>query len=246
MLELSDLYVEVAGKEILKGVSMKIDKEEVHVLLGPNASGKSTLALTIMGYPTYKATKGCIAFDGHNLLEKNISERAKLGIVLSYQNPPEIRGVKLRDIIRLMAGKEPWNPLMEPEEKFSIHFFERVGLDKSFLTRDLNVGFSGGERKRSELAQVFAMKPKLMILDELDSGVDIDSLKLLGREMDKAVKELKPSVLVITHHRHILQYLKPTHAHVMYDGKIVSSGRPDELIPRIEELGYEGYVRGLL
>ncbi len=244
MLEILDLHVEVDGKEILKGVSIKINKGETHVLVGPNASGKSTLALTILGYPVYKVTKGRIIFEGQDLGEKDIFERARLGVALAHQNPPEIRGVKLRDVIRLIAGKEPWNPLIEPEEKFAVQFLERVGFDRSFLARDINLGFSGGERKRSELAQVFAMKPKLMMLDEPDSGVDIDSLRLLGREINRAAEELKSSVLVITHHCHILRYLKPTQTHVMYDGKIVSSGRPDELIPRIEELGYEEYMRG--
>jgi len=247
LLEVKNLHVNVGTKEILHGVNLQIDRNEIHVLMGPNACGKTTLALTIVGYPIYKIVKGTFFFNGENLAKKNISERAELGIALAYQNPPEVRGVKFRDIIRMIIGKEPWNPLVEPEERFATKFLESVGLNpKSFLTRDINLGFSGGERKRSELAQVFAMKPRLMILDEPDSGVDIDSLKLIGQKTSTVVKQLESAVLIITHHRHILQYVKPDMVHIMYEGRIVSSGEPEELISRIEREGYEGYVKELL
>lgn len=247
MLEVKNLWVSVNEKEVLRGVNLTIEDGETHALMGPNACGKTTLALAILGYPAYKVTRGSIIFDEQNLVGKNIPERAKLGIALEYQNPPAIRGVKLRDIIRLIGGKEPWNPLSEPEEGFASQFIERVGLDpKSFLTRDINLGFSGGERKRSELGQVFAMKPKLMILDEPDSGVDIDSIKLIGREISKVVEELRNSVLLITHHRHILEHLKTDVAHIIYDGRIISSGNPKEIISKIEEKGYEGYAKEIL
>jgi len=244
-LLIKDLHVNVGEKSVLHGVNLKIEKKEIHVLMGPNACGKTTLALVVMGYPAYRITRGQIVFDGHELSGKDVSERAKLGIGLAYQNPPEVCGVKLRDLIRLLAGKGPWDPLKEPEESFATKFLGRVGLNpESFLGRDINLGFSGGERKRSELAQIFAMKPRLMILDEPDSGVDIDSLKLVGREISKVVIELGSSVLIITHHRHILQYLSPKVVHVMYNGRIVSSGEPEVLTPEIEEKGYEGYVKG--
>lgn len=247
MLEVKDLWVSVDEKEILKGVNLTIGDKETHVLMGPNACGKTTLALAILGYPTYKLTKGAIIFDGQDITGKDVPERARLGIALAYQNPPEVRGVKLRDIIRLIAGKEPWNPFVEPEEKFATQFLKRVGLNPgSFLTRDINLGFSGGERKRSELAQVFAMRSRLMILDEPDSGVDIDSVKLIGMEISKAVEELGSSTLIITHHRHILQYLKPDVAHVIYDGRIIDSGNPEKLIPKIEGRGYEAYAKEIL
>jgi len=247
MLEIENLWVSTGEKEILKGVGLSIGDGETHVLLGPNACGKTTLALAILGYPAYKVTSGSIVFDGQDLSGKTVSERAKLGIGLAYQNPPEVRGVKLRDIIRLIAGGEPWDPLVEPEERLATQFLERVGLNAgSFLTRDINLGFSGGEKKRSELAQVFAMRAKLMLLDEPDSGVDIDSVKLIGTEIGKAAKELGSSVLVITHHRHILQYLKPDVAHVMYAGRIISYGEPRGLISKIEQEGYERYAREIL
>ncbi len=246
LLEVRNLRVNVGRKEILHGVNLDIGRNEIHVLMGPNACGKTTLALTIVGHPIYKIVKGAVFFNGENIAKKEISERARLGIALAYQNPPEVRGVKLRDMIRLIAGKDPWNPLVEPKENVATEFLERVGLDpSSFLTRDLNIGFSGGERKRSELAQVFAMKPRLMILDEPDSGVDIDSLRLIGEEVSKVVDELGSSVLVITHHRHILRYLRPDIAHIMYDGRIVDSGEPGRLIPKIEGKGYKGYIREL-
>lgn len=247
MLKVQNLRVNVGEAEVLKGVNLTIGEKETHVLLGPNACGKTTLALAILGYPAYKVTGGSIVFNGQDLTGKDISERANLGIGLAYQNPPEVRGVKLRDIVRLIAGSEPWDPLIEPEERLATPFLERVGLNAgSFLTRDINLGFSGGEKKRSELAQVFAMRAKLMLLDEPDSGVDIDSVKLIGTEIGKAAKELASSVLVITHHRHILQYLEPDIAHIMYDGRIIISGEPKAIISKIEEEGYEKYARKIL
>lgn len=247
MLTIENLWVSTGEKEILKGVKLAIGDKETHVLIGPNACGKTTLALAILGYPAYKVTNGSIVFDGQDLIGKNISERAKLGIGLAYQNPPEVRGVKLRDIIRLIAGNEPWDLLVESKERWATPFLERVGLNAgSFLTRDINLGFSGGEKKRSELAQVFAMRAKLMLLDEPDSGIDIDSVKLIGTEIGRAAEELRSSVLVITHHRHILQYLEPDVAHVMYGGRIISSGETREIISKVEEEGYERYAKKIL
>ncbi len=165
MLEVKNLWVSIAGdgeKEILKGVNLRIREGETHALLGPNACGKSTLAMAILGYPQYKVKEGSIHFDGKNLAGKSIYERAKLGIALAYQNPPAVRGVKMRDVIRFSAGKSPWNPLLEKREEFSIKFVKRAGLDASFSERDVNLGFSGGEKKKSELAQIFALRPKLI------------------------------------------------------------------------------------
>ncbi|MDF2956037.1 MAG: Fe-S cluster assembly ATPase SufC [Candidatus Alkanophagales archaeon MCA70_species_2] len=245
MLEVRELWVRVRGKEVLRGVNLSVGKEETHVLMGHNACGKTSLALTIMGYPSYGVVKGSITFEGQEITSKPIHERAKLGIALAHQSPPEVRGVKLRDLIRVIVGEAPWNPLLEAEESMARKYVERVGLDASFLSRDLNVGFSGGERKRSELAQVFAMRPKLMILDEPDSGVDIDSLKLIGEELRRAIEELRCSTLIITHHGYILQYLDVDVAHVMYEGRIVARGAPEELVPRVEREGYEAFVRTL-
>lgn len=242
LLEVKDLHVEVGGKEILRGVNLEIDKGEVHVLLGPNASGKTTLAMAIVGMPTYKVSKGEIIFDGTNLIDLSIDERARTGIGFAFQFPPSIRGVKLRDLIRLCGGKEPWDPSKDPEERFATEVLKKVGLPTNFRDRDVNVGFSGGERKRSELAQILAMKPYLTILDEPDSGVDIDSLKLIGGRVDSFVKETGSSLLLITHYRHVLRYIEADFAHVMCGGMILVSGDPEDILSKIEEQGYCAYV----
>lgn len=222
MLEVKDLWVSVGSeKEILKGVNLKIGDKETHVLLGPNGAGKSGLIMTIMGIPTYKVTKGRIRFDGKDITTLPINERAELGIGLAFQNPPEIRGVKLGDLIRLCGGD-------------SIPKF----LDKDFEIRDVNIGFSGGERKKSELAQLFAIKPGLMLLDEIDSGVDIESLELLGKELNSFISDR--SCLIITHQGYILRYIEADMAHVLLDGKIVRSGNPDEILRQIRAVGFGG------
>ena len=244
LLDIQGLHVNVGEREVLHGINLQIPRKETHVLMGPNACGKTTLALTILGFPNYKVTKGKILFEGESILNKDISQRAKLGMGLAFQNPPAVVGVKLRDILRLIGGKEPWDPLSEPKETFATNMLEKIGLDPElFLTRDINLGFSGGEKKRSELAQIFAMKPKLMVLDEPDSGVDIDSLKLIGNELRKAISDLECSVLIITHHRYVLQYLNIDAVHIMHDGRIIGSGKPDELVPIIENEGYESYIK---
>ncbi|MDI6704337.1 MAG: Fe-S cluster assembly ATPase SufC [bacterium] len=245
LLEIKGLRVTVDKREIIKGVDLNISKGEIHVLMGPNACGKTSLALAIMGYPTYKITKGELRFKDIDLRKHDITSRARLGLGMAYQSPPEVRGVKLRDILRLIAGSPPWNPT-EEKEGIASRYIEKVRLSVDrFLSRDLNLGFSGGERKRSELAQLFAQRPDLMILDEPDSGVDIDSLKLIGKEIDEFQKEEGCAVLIITHHRHILQYLRPNLCHIMYDGRIVDRGDPDCLIPCIESVGYEGFIERL-
>ena len=243
LLSIDDLQVQVEGKKILQGVDLTIDRKETHVLLGPNASGKTTLIMTLIGYPQYRVTQGHILLNGVELNGKPIYERAKLGLSVAFQYPPEIRGVKMRDIIRLSAGEEAWDSLKEPNEAFATPLMSSIGLDPTtFRDRDVNVGFSGGEKKRSELAQVFAMKPKLMVLDEPDSGVDIDSLKMIGNKVNKYVQENDCGVLVITHYRHILPYIKPTMAHVMCGGRIIVSGDPYEIFSKIEEKGYCAYL----
>lgn len=177
------------------------------------------------------------------LISKPIYERAKLGISVAFQSPPEIRGVKLRDLIRLAGGKPLWNSFKEPQESFASPLLSKVGLlPEIFRDRDTNVGFSGGERKRAELAQIFAAKPKLMVLDEPDSGVDIDSLKMIGKDLCEYIEENHCACLVVTHYRHILPYLRPNLAHVMCGGRIVKSGDPIEIFTRIEEKGFCEYL----
>lgn len=246
LLRIENLHVCVEEQEILHGVNLEVNDGETHVLMGPNASGKTSLVLTLIGYPSYKVTKGHIVFDNEDISSLGIDERARLGIGVAFQHPPTIRGLKLRDLLRLCAGLEPWNPSKEPCEPFASRILKEVGMNPGlYLNRDVNVGFSGGEKKRVEVAQIFALRPKLMIFDEPDSGVDIDSLKLIGNKISSLAAELGSATIVITHYRHIIPYVKPEVVHVLYDGRIVSSGNPDEIVEKLEKLGYEGYIKNL-
>lgn len=243
LLEIQNLVVKIGNKQVLNDINLSIEEGEVHILMGPNGSGKSSLIMALLGYPHYEVRKGNIKFAGVELNSKPIYERARLGISVAFQTPPEIRGVKLRDLIRLAGGKSIWNPFEEPQELFATPLLSKVGLlPEVFRDRDVNVGFSGGERKRSELAQIFSSKPKLMILDEPDSGVDIDSLKMIGKDLGEYIKENHCACLVVTHYRHILPYLKPNLTHVMCGGRIVKSGEPIEIFTRIEEKGFCEYL----
>jgi len=223
MLEIENLWVSTGDKEILKGVELTIGDEETHVLIGPNGAGKSCLTMTIMGIPVYTIGKGEITFDGKDITTLPIHERAKLGIGLAFQNPPVIRGVKLRDIISLHTKKVD-------------DILNKAYLSQEFGSRDINLGFSGGERKRSELAQLFAMEPKLLLLDEIDSGVDIESMELLGEEINSFLSGR--SALIITHLGYILNYVRADEAHVLLDGKIALSGKPEEVLKRVKEKGF--------
>ena len=246
LLRIENLHVCVEEQKILHGVNLEVNDGETHVLMGPNASGKTSLVLTLIGYPSYKVTKGHIVFDNEDISSLGIDERARLGIGVAFQHPPTIRGLKLRDLLRLCAGLEPWNPSKEPCEPFASRILKEVGMNPGlYLNRDVNVGFSGGEKKRVEVAQIFALRPKLMIFDEPDSGVDIDSLKLIGNKISSLAAELGSATIVITHYRHIIPYVKPEVVHVLYDGRIVSSGNPDEIVEKLEKLGYEGYIKNL-
>lgn len=223
MLEIENLWVSTGEKEILKGVELTIGDEETHVLIGPNGAGKSCLAMTIMGIPVYTVEKGKIDFDSKDITTLPIHERAKLGIGMAFQNPPIIRGVKLRDIISLHTKKVD-------------DILSRAYLSQEFGSRDVNLGFSGGERKRSELAQLFAMKPKLLLLDEIDSGVDIESMELLGKEINSFL--VGRSALIITHLGYILNYVRTDKAHILFDGKIALSGKPEEVLEKVKKKGF--------
>lgn len=223
MLEIENLWVSTGEKEILKGVELTVGDEETHVLIGPNGAGKSCLAMTIMGIPVYTVEKGKIDFDSKDITTLPIHERAKLGIGMAFQNPPIIRGVKLRDIISLHTKKVD-------------DILSRAYLSQEFGSRDVNLGFSGGERKRSELAQLFAMKPKLLLLDEIDSGVDIESMELLGKEINSFL--VGRSALIITHLGYILNYVRTDKAHILFDGKIALSGKPEEVLEKVKKRGF--------
>ncbi len=244
LLEVEKLHVSVDGKELIRGLDLKVGHGEIVALMGHNASGKTTLALTLTGFPQYVVTSGKITFDGTDITNKTIDERAKMGMALAFQAPPAIRGIKLGHIISLAGGVNPWTPKPGDDVNLPQKMLEKVNLDPaSYANRELNVGFSGGERKRSELAQIFAMKPKLMILDEPDSGVDIDSLKIVGNSLKEYFESSGCSMIIITHHRHILQYLKPTRVHILSNGKVALTGSYEDLMPKIESAGYERLIK---
>lgn len=244
LLKVEDLHVSVGGNELLKGINIELDRRQVIAIMGHNASGKSTLALTLAGFPQYTVTSGRILFEGEDVTNKSIDERARAGIALAFQSPPAIRGIKLGHAISLAGGVNPWRPKKGDDTDLPIKMLAKVNLDPvSYLDRELNVGFSGGERKRSELAQIFAMRPKMMILDEPDSGVDIDSLKVLGNSLKDYFNEVDCSIMIITHHRHILQYIRPQEVLIMAGGKIALTGSYEDLMPKIESIGYEKLIR---
>lgn len=237
ILEVSNLYVAVDGKEVLKNVNLSVPSGEVHFLFGPNGSGKSSLLLSILGVSRYKILSGRIIFKGRDVTRLPINERVKLGLGMAFQNPPAVRGVKLKDILKLYS---------RGEEEFSKKLLLANELNLSnFLKRDLNLGFSGGELKRSEILQVLAQNPDFVMLDEPDSGVDVENLELLGRVVSKFLEG--KSALIITHSGYFLKYVKADLAHVMLDGEIVCEGDPQEIFETIMEGGYKKCIecRGL-
>ena len=239
-LEIKDLHVEIDGKEILKGVNLTINTNEVHAIMGPNGTGKSTLASAIMGHPKYEVTQGEVLIDGENVLEMEVDERAKAGLFLAMQYPSEIAGVTNADFLRSAI-----NARREEGDEISLMKFIRE-LDKTmeFLEmpeemsqRYLNEGFSGGEKKRNEILQMMMIKPTFGILDEIDSGLDIDALKVVS----KGINEMRGEgfgCLMITHYQRLLNYITPDHVHVMMQGKVVKSGG-QELAQKLEAEGYE-------
>jgi len=225
MLEIKNLEVEVEGKKIIRGLDLKIGKNEIHALLGPNASGKSTLAFTLMGIPKYKVVKGFIKFEGKNLNRLAPEKRAKLGIALAFQHPPSLNGIKL-------------GTLLQKIEKQKIEI--KIPRFEKLLEREVNVNFSGGEKRISELIQLIALKPKLAILDELDSGLDIQTLKLAAKLIKENLLKSGCSILLITHTANILQFLNPNKTHVMLRGKIVcSSSNWKKVWKTVKTHGYE-------
>jgi len=237
ILEIEELKVKVENKIILNSVGFSLKSGEIHVLFGPNGSGKTTLISTIMGLPSYELLSGKILFMGNDITSKNVEERAKLGIAVSFQNPPEIAGVKLADLLKLCLGKTPKDEFSE-EEKHLIEVFRLT----NFLDRDTHVGFSGGERKRSEILQLLFLKPKLLLLDEPDSGVDVESLKLIGNEIQRYVEKTGSSALIITHKGDILDYVKAKYGCVLLNGTVYCFSNPKQVYEDIKQEGYEGCV----
>lgn len=245
VLEIHDLHASADGEEVLSGVSLDIPDGEVHALLGPNGSGKTSLIMTIMGYPAYKITSGQIIFAGHDITAMGLTERARLGLGISHQRPPTVAGVKLRQVLDYALGENP---------ELTGEFEQLVKQAKmqEFLDRDVNAGLSGGEIKRSEILQLLITRPRLVMLDEPDSGVDIEALDVVGamlntlfaRDPDHPVK--RRSGLVITHTGHILQYVDTDKAHILMNGKIGCSGNSRLVFQTVCNSGYEECVRCIL
>ncbi|EGQ3402843.1 Fe-S cluster assembly ATPase SufC [Staphylococcus pseudintermedius] len=239
-LEIKDLHVSIDDKEILKGVNLTINTGEIHAIMGPNGTGKSTLSSAIMGHPSYEVTQGEVLLDGVNVLELEVDERAKAGLFLAMQYPSEITGVTNADFMRsaINAQREEGNEinLMQFIKKLDKQI-DFLDMDKDMAQRYLNEGFSGGEKKRNEILQLMMLQPKFAILDEIDSGLDIDALKVVSKGINEMRGEEFGS-LIITHYQRLLNYITPDHVHVMYNGIVVKSGGA-ELAKRLEEEGYE-------
>ena len=242
MLIIKNLHATVDGKEILKGINLELKPGEVHAIMGPNGSGKSTLASVISGNEDYIITKGEILFDDNDLSELDAEERAHLGVFLSFQYPVEIPGVTVTNFIktainssRKATGKEDL-PAAEMLKKIR-EKAKLLDINSKFLSRSLNEGFSGGEKKRNEIFQMAMLEPKLSILDETDSGLDIDALKIVANGVNK-LRDKENGFLVITHYQRLLEYIIPDYVHVLFEGKIVKSGSK-ELANKLEENGYD-------
>jgi Fe-S cluster assembly ATP-binding protein len=242
-LVISDLHVNVEGKEILKGLDLTVKQGEIHAMMGPNGSGKSTLAYTLMGHPKYEVVSGEVWFDGQNLLDMPPDERARLGLFLAFQYPTSIPGVSVANFLRsaLNAKRTTGNggkPIPIPEfRKLMTEKMKLLDMDPSFAGRYLNEGFSGGEKKRAEILQMAVLQPEIAILDETDSGLDIDALKIVSKGVN-ALAGPHLGILIITHYQRILNYIQPDFVHVMVDGRIVLSGG-GELAHQLEERGYD-------
>jgi len=238
MLRIENLHVEVDGNEIVKGLNLEVGKGEIHAIMGPNGSGKSTLANVLMGHPRYDVTGGSITFEGEDVLELEPDERAKMGIFLAFQYPSEVPGVSVANFLRTAVNsvrEEELSPMQMYkllQEKMAV-----MRMDTKFAERYLNEGFSGGEKKRNEILQLLMLEPRLAILDETDSGLDIDALQVVARGVNE-MRGPEFSAVVITHYQRILRYIEPDHVHVMLDGRLVTSGGK-ELAETLEEKGYD-------
>ncbi|MDH4744345.1 Fe-S cluster assembly ATPase SufC [Sphingomonas sp. CBMAI 2297] len=242
MLKITDLRAEIDGKEILKGLSLEVNAGEVHAIMGPNGAGKSTLGYVLGGRPGYDATGGGVTFDGQDLLELDPHERAAAGLFLGFQYPVEIPGISnlqfVREALNSQRRARGEAPLSGGEFlKLARAQAEALGMDVEMLKRPVNVGFSGGEKKRNEMVQMGIIGPKLAILDETDSGLDIDALKAVGEGINRIMRAPDKAVLLITHYQRLLDYVRPDFVHVLADGRIVRSGGP-ELALALEREGY--------
>ncbi|MFC4590064.1 Fe-S cluster assembly ATPase SufC [Sphaerisporangium corydalis] len=242
-LEIRDLHVSVEDKEILRGVDLTVSAGETHALMGPNGSGKSTLAYAIAGHPKYTITSGTVTLDGEDVLALTVDERARAGLFLAMQYPVEVPGVSvsnfLRSAVTAVRGEAPKLRVFTKELKAGM---DALAIDAAFATRNLNEGFSGGEKKRHEILQLELLKPKIAILDETDSGLDVDALRVVSEGVNRFGAGGDTGVLLITHYTRILRYVKPDFVHVFSAGRIVEEGGP-ELADKLEAEGYEHYTK---
>ncbi len=238
MLKIENLHVEVDGNEIVKGLDLEVGQGEIHAIMGPNGSGKSTLANVLMGHPRYDITDGTVTFEGEDVLELEPDERAKMGMFLAFQYPSEVPGVSVANFLRTAVNSvreeelSPMEMYKLLQEKMAI-----MRMDPKFAERYLNEGFSGGEKKRNEILQLLMLEPRLAILDETDSGLDIDALQVVARGVNE-MSDPDFSAVLITHYSRILRYINPDHVHIMLDGRIVTSGGK-KLAEKLEEKGYD-------
>jgi Fe-S cluster assembly ATP-binding protein len=241
-LSIQDLRVSIAEQEIIRGLSLTVPKGEVHAIMGPNGSGKSTLAKVLAGHPDYSVTGGTVEMDGENIMELEPDERARKGLFLAFQYPSEIPGVTIANFLRAaVQARLPEGEELEATEYYA-QLYEKMDLlemDRSFTSRSVNEGFSGGEKKRNEILQLAMLQPKYAVLDETDSGLDIDALKVVSHGVN-SMRGPNIGILVITHYQRLLEYIVPDHVHVMVQGRIVRSGGK-QLALELEEKGYESY-----
>jgi Fe-S cluster assembly ATP-binding protein len=243
-LEISDLHVSVGegddAREILKGVDLTVSSGETHAIMGPNGSGKSTLAYSIAGHPKYTVTRGAVTFDGQDVLAMTVDERARAGLFLAMQYPVEVPGVSVSNFLRTAATAVRGEaPKLRTWVKEVNQAMDELGMDKAFADRSVNEGFSGGEKKRHEILQLELLKPKIAILDETDSGLDVDALRVVSAGVNR-IRETGVGTLLITHYTRILNYIKPDFVHVFFDGRVAESGGA-ELADRLEAEGYARY-----
>jgi len=249
LLEIKNLYVEVDDHEILKGIDLRVNAGEMHSIMGPNGSGKSTLAQVLAGHPAYTVLAGTATYEGKNLLDMKPEERARGGVFLAFQYPVEIRGITnsyfLRSALNALR-RERGEPELDPIDflQFLEQKLKAIGWDDSMMNRPVNEGFSGGEKKRNEILQLAVLEPRLAILDETDSGLDIDALKTVAETVNK-LRSPERSFLIVTHYQRLLDYITPDVVHVLADGRIVKSGGP-ELAQELEARGYDWLRDGVM
>lgn len=242
LLEIKDLYANAGEKEILKGLNMTVNPGEVHVIMGPNGAGKSTFANVILNNPEYTKKSGTVEFEGENINELSTDKIAKKGIFMSFQSPEEIPGISDLNFLKYAKGKITEKPIKIFEFKKQVmQYAEELNMNPKLIERNLNVGFSGGEKKKNEILQMLVLEPKLAILDETDSGLDVDAIKIVSKGIEMYKSE-NNAVIIITHNTRILQYLQVDYVHVLVDGKIVKTGSA-ELAKEIEEKGYAQYKK---